>query len=377
MTEDGKTRGFRRIEAMKVIRRTITDEIRFVRKVRRDRQVAVRRWRRLRSLRSGFIERNHNIAKTLMIAGTGRSGSTWLSEVLVETFSCRMIFEPLRRDRVPVSAGLPWGSYADPGRDDPELRQVLERILSGRLRSRWSDRHNAYRFPRRRLVKEIRATNLLPWLSAQFPQMPIVYLLRHPVPTAWSAMELGWDPFLSEFLGQPRLMDGPLAPWREVIARHGADPDLFHRHVLRWCMENVVPISLLSPGSVHVVFYEDLVEDPHGELRRLAAYLRRFGRRTWAFDPNTRPMVDRPSFANFRKTPMMSPDERLRSWVGTVPQPSVERAVALLGEFGLDRVYATPVRPLVEPDDVLLGAVAGPQVELPGSSRGTESSNSM
>ncbi len=361
---------------MNVVRRTITHEIRFVHKVLHDRHVAVRRWRRLTSLRAGFIERNHNIAKTLMIAGTGRSGSTWVSEVMVETFSCRMIFEPLRRDRVPESADLPWGSYADPDRDDPELRQVLEHILSGRLRSRWADRHNAYRFPRRRLVKEIRATNLLPWLSVQFPEMPIVYLLRHPVPTAWSATELGWDPFLSEFLGQARLMDGPLAPWREVITRHGDDPDLFHRHVLRWCMENVVPISLLSPGSVHVVFYEDLVEDPHTELRRLAAYLRRFGRRRWAFDPNMRPRVDRPSVANFRKTPMLSPDERLRSWVGTVSEPSVERAVALLEEFGLDRIYATSVRPLVGPDEVLRSRPGSPHVGAPGVSRGSEPSNS-
>jgi hypothetical protein len=331
------------------------------------------------STRTSFIERNHDPAKTLLLISSGRSGSTWLSEVLVETFRCRLIFEPLRRDRAPLVANIAWGRYADPETVDPELDPVLRRILSGRIRHRWPDHFNAYRFPGRRLVKEIRATNLLPYVRARFPQVPVIYLLRHPVATAWSSAELGWDPFLSEFLGQDRLMDGPLAPYRSIIARHAEDPDLFHRHVLRWCMENVVPISQLAPGSVHVVFYENLVEDPHGELRRLADYLGPFGHGTWDFDP-TVPTVDRPSQANYRNTPVMGASERLESWLDVVPRPSVERAVALLEEFGLDRVYGASVRPYLAAENVLQGGrtknPGAAQAEVSRESGGSESSNS-
>jgi hypothetical protein len=323
-----------------------------------------------------FVERNHDIDNTLLLMGSGRSGSTWLSEVLVEAFSCRLIFEPLRRDRVRLSRGVAWGSYADPGDDDPELRRVMGRILTGRIRNPLVDSLNTHRFPRRRLVKEIRATNLLPWIHAQFPEVPVIYLLRHPVAASWSATQLEWKPFFGEFLGQDRLMEGPLAPFADVITRHRADADLFHRHVLRWCMENSVPIGQLAPGSVHVVFYEDLVEDPYGELRRLAEYLRRFGRGRWNFDPTTRLTVDRPSRANYRQTPVMSASQRLESWVGVVPPPSVERAVALLREFGLDRIYGTSLRPCVAADGVLQGGTGLPQAEAPASPAGGESSNS-
>jgi hypothetical protein len=341
------------------------------------------RVRRILSTRTTFVERNHDTAKTLLLVGSGRSGSTWLSEVLVQTFSCRLIFEPLRRDRVPLAAGIWWGRYADPDDVDPELQNVLERILTGRIRSRWPDHFNEYRFPKRRLVKEIRATNLLPYIRHRFPEVPVIYLLRHPVATAWSATELEWEPLLSEFLRQDRLMNGPLAPFAAVIARHGDDPDLFHRHVLRWCMENLVPISLLAPGSVHVVLYENLVEDPYGELRRLADYLGTFGKNTWAFDPLA-PTVDRPSQANYRNTPVMPASERLESWLDDVPRPSVERAVALLEEFGLDRVYGASVRPYVTADNVLRGAPknarspASPVVQVEGGRRsgGAASSNS-
>jgi hypothetical protein len=70
--------------------------------------------------------------------------------------------------------------------------------------------------------------------------------------------------------------------------------------------------------------------------------------------------VDRLSRANYRKTPMMPANERLQSWVGTVPDPSVDWAVALLEEFGLDRIYAGAVRPRLAPDEVLVGDVAAP-----------------
>jgi hypothetical protein len=362
---------------MNVVRRSLIREARFVRTAVRHPGVVKPRAQRLLSARSSYLERNHDPANTLLLVGSGRSGSTWLSEVLVETFACRLIFEPLRRDRVPLAANVAWGSYVDPRHPDPEIQRVLDRILAGRIRSRWADHFNVYRFPRRRLVKEIRATNLLPFVRTRFPQIPIIYLLRHPVATAWSATELGWASFLSEFLRQDSLMDGPLAPYREVIDRHGDDPDPFHGHVLRWCLENAVPIGLLPPGSVHVVLYENLVEDPHGELRRLAAYLGTFGEHTWDFDPS-RPTVDRPSAANYRQTPVMTAGERLQSWVGVVPRPSVERAVALLEEFGLDRVYGASVRPYVDADSVLLGSEGpGPaQVETAGGPDGTQSSKS-
>jgi hypothetical protein len=342
------------------VRSRLKNEARFVRQAVKHPRTALWRWRRVTSARTTFLERNHDTAKTMVLVGTGRSGSTWLSEVLVEAFSCRLIFEPLRRDRVPLSKAVPWGCYAAPGDADPELERVWGSILAGRIRSVWTDHFNEYRFPGRRLVKEIRATNTLPWLVSRFPEVPAIYLLRHPVAAAWSATELDWDPFLGEFLRQPRLMDGPLAPWRDVIDRHRDDPDLFHRHILRWCMENTVPIRHLAPGSVHVVFYENLVEDPHGELERLAAFLGRFGPRAWRFDPAIGPRVDRLSRANYRKTPMMPANERLQSWVGTVPDPSVDRAVALLEEFGLDRIYAGAVRPRLAPDEVLVGDVAAP-----------------
>lgn len=316
-------------------------------------KVVARRARRVLSPEIAFIERNHDIGNTLLLASSARSGSTWLAEMLAQKYSCRLIFEPFRPDRVRLARDVPEGVYADPAEDDPELYRVVRRILTGRVRHPWADSLNAYRFPQRRLVKEIRLTNLLPWIHARFPEVPVIYLIRHPIPASVSAARLLMNTALDD-----RLMDGPLAPWREIVTVQSADPDLFHRHVLRWCMENLIPISQLPPTSVHVVLYEDLAENPAGELQRLAQYLKGFGARTWASDPAVIPPTDRPSPTNWLNTPVLPARQRLQLWQQTVPPHSIERAVALLREFGLDRLYDGSARALVPAGDVLQGQQA-------------------
>ena len=331
---------------------------RLLRKARGLRRRATRRWRIARSPRAGFLETNHDYHRTLLLVGSARSGSTWLSDVLEETLRCRMVFEPLRRDKVPLAAGVPWGRFSDPADSDPALDLVLHRILTGRVRSRWSDKFNRVRLPRRRLVKEIRATNLLPRILARYPGMPVVYLLRHPVPTAWSAADLHWKPYLGEFLSQTALMDGPLAPYRSVIETHAKSDDPFERHVLRWCLENYVPVHRLAPGSLHVVFYENILENPEVELARLGRYLEGFAEGGWVL-PSQRPEAwDQPSRANYRGTPALDVETRLRAWQEEVTPTAVAVALEIVAAFGLDRLYGAGIRPLLEPDAVLLGPAA-------------------
>ena len=325
-----------------------------VRKARSARRRTLRRWRIFRSPRGTYLDLSPDYRRTLLLVGSARSGSTWLSDVLEESLRARMVFEPLRRDKVALARAGPWGRSAEPAERDDALDAVLRRILTGRVRSHWSDKFNRVRLPRRRLVKEIRATNLLPRIVARYPGMPVVYLLRHPIPAAWSAADLHWKPYLGEFLSQPKLVDGPLAPLRALVDEIAAGDDPFERHVLRWCMENYVPVHGLAPGSVHVVLYENVVEDPEGEIDRLRRYLQRFGDR-WALGSRRPAALDLPSRANYRGTPVLGVEERLGAWRHEVPPAQIGRALAVVGAFGLDRIYGDDVRPLVGPEEVLEG----------------------
>jgi hypothetical protein len=335
------------------VRQWLERERQFLRRAVRHPRLFQARARRTVSTKVAYLDLNHDPGHCLLLVGSGRSGTTWMAEVLTEALHCRLVYEPLRTKSVPWTAPVRRGHYLPPDQSDPAVAAVLDRIIKGQLRNRFTDRYNTERLPRRRVVKEVRATNLLPWLVPRYPRTPVVYLLRHPVPTAWSVVALGWPETLQDILSQPALMEGPLESRRALIEEAAASPDKFHRLVLQWCLENYVPIGQLPPAAVHVVFYENMVDDPWGELERLRLYLRRFGPHPWNVDMASVKNVARPSHSRNRGT---SGSGRLERWVEEVPAAQVEKALALVAGFGLDRVYGRSTRPLIPPDRLLLGA---------------------
>lgn len=288
---------------------------------------ALGRLNRLRAV--CYLDLNHDYRRSILVSGSGRSGSTWLTEILNYRNEYRLIFEPLRRDRSKIAAALPYGLYLEPGHASTDEARALEAILRGRVRDTWSNWHNRRRVASRRIVKEIRATNLMPWISARFPELPIVYLLRHPVAVAQSWTRLGWRDFLGEFVSQELLMHrlSPLRPLIDDVVRAGSP---FERHLLRWCLENVVPLRDLGPGDAHVVFYEHLVSDPEREIRDLFAYLGK------EFEPTVLERVDVPSPLSYPGPPAQKLDD-----------DQLARATEIIAAFGLDRIYGPGPEPLV------------------------------
>src|SRR5208283_4111998 len=98
--------------------------------------------------------------------------------------------------------------------------------------------------------------------------------------------------------------------------------------------------------------------DPEGEIERLRGYLARFTEGGWMPASERPSAVDLPSRANYRETPVMAAEERLRSWCDEVPEESVRRALEVIHIFDLDRIYGADIRPLVGPDAVLVGGRA-------------------
>jgi len=309
-----------------------------------------------------FVEMNHASDRALYVAGSRRGGTTWLSEVLAEAYRCRLIQEPLRSDH--AVRGARWfsfGRYLDPDDPAPDVEAFVRRVLEGRVRAVWSDRENTVRFVRRRLVKDVWQNPLVPWIARHFPDVPIIYILRHPVPSAWSLVKLGWEVYLEPMLAQPTLVDGPLANLAAVVSSHRHDEDPLVPHVLRWCIENYVLTKMLERDRVHVLYFEDLVEHPDVELARVDAYLHRFATGAWKLRRETPQALTRPSFTDYRgSATAMDTDARARlldGWTLSVPPDTVDRALELVKAFGLDLYYGRDVRPLVDATSVLDASV--------------------
>jgi len=303
-----------------------------------------------------YLDLLGNVTRSTVVLASARSGSTLMAELLAGQ-QLRIIFEPLRAHRVRMSGNFRRGKFVEPGTDDPELHRLLHRVLTGRIRNLWVDAHNTVRLPTGRVVKEVRANNLAPWLVTEFPDVPVVYLLRHPLATAVSASDLSQNDHLDDLVGQADFM-ARFGPAKELIDRTMAERRATTAAwVLRWCLENALPIRLLRPGSVHVVFYEDLVVKPKAELDRLAGYLGQKNPARWGGWQAAPAALDRPSRSSWRDGERRpSTDERVSGWREAVDDRELEESLELLGAFGLDRVYGAEPAPLLGPERLLLGA---------------------
>jgi hypothetical protein len=295
-------------------------------------------------------------SRSVLILGSQRSGSTLLGEVLVHHDRQRFMFEPFWSAAVGESRHFARGRYEDPESDNPELDRLLETLLSGTIRNLHVDRFNTSRFPRGRVIKDIFATNLAPYVAAHLPEVPLIFLLRHPVAAAHSAVALGWEDDLETILQQGDLITGQFAAQvpliESVVARERHTIVSF---ALRWCLENYLPLLMLRRASTHVVLFEDLVQSGESELDRLAAFLRRRSPALWSSWRPDPALLLRPSASSRPRDEGWPSQEQLRSgWRDEIAPAQLERSLEILQAFGLDRLFGAGPDPLVGVDEVLI-----------------------
>jgi hypothetical protein len=263
---------------------------------------------------------------SVFLAGSGRSGTTWLSQIINYRRQYRYVFEPFNPREVGPFGHFRTKQYLRPEDGREEFLQPVRLALTGGLRDPWADRFNRRIVARRRLIKDIRANLLLGWMRANFPGMPIILLLRHPCAVVTSRLALGWRDNLSETMEQRELVEDFLLPMEPEIRAARGD---FERHLFLWCIDNYVPLKQLGPEKVHLIFYENLLAGPDVELQSLFASLGE------DFDVRVYARMRRPSPLSRKDAPGPS----LEGWRARVSSHQLERAVEILRLFGLDRLY--------------------------------------
>ena len=263
---------------------------------------------------------------SVFLAGSGRSGTTWVSEVINHKGGYRYVFEPFNPARVRAFGHFRSKQYLRPDDTSEEFLEPARLALTGALKDPWTDRFNKTFVARRRLIKDIRANLLLGWMRANFPGVPIVLLLRHPCAVVASRLALGWKDNLRETMEQEELVEDFLRP---VEAQIRAARDDFERHLFLWSIDNYVPLRQFARGEIHLVFYEKLLAKPEDELQSLFDFLGE------DLDDRVYDRLGRPSPLSRKNAPLPSVD----GWRARVSASQLERACEILALFGLDRVY--------------------------------------
>ena len=309
------------------------------------------RWRVQQSLRAlrqvAVLDLHRDPARGLHLAGWQRSGSTWLARMVTSSASTRMVYEPSN-----IRSGLFTGGephlhplpLANPTDDLGLEGQDIIDALSGRISTTWTNPQVTDRLPRRRVVKDVRTVGAIPWIADRLPRTPVVLLLRHPVAVAHSIIELGWN-------ADAATTTTGAVPERDPLAATAAREAALINEVSRWSHYHAFALRHPSSASIHVILYEELVQDPSGELTRLAAFLRRYPEHwgDWAPDPAK---ITAPSKTSFRRAET-SASAWIDSWSTAYAPATLDAVSAVLEAEGIDRLYGPASRPLLSGDEVL------------------------
>jgi hypothetical protein len=282
--------------------------------------------------------------RTVIVAGTGRSGTTWVEEVINSRNDFRIMFEPFHSKKVELLKNWNFRQYLRSNDRRDQFLMPATRILSGRIRNEWIDKYNQKFFSSKRLIKDIRAQLFLHWIKHNFPEIPIILLLRHPCAVANSKFQLKWDTHLDDFLKQEDLMDDFLNPFRNEMENAG---NPFDRHIFMWCVENYIPLRQFKENEILVIFYENFCINPQQEIETVMRFIGD------TFSPEMLDKVTKPSVQSHKKSAIVSKGNLVNSWRKSISDEQVKRAVEILSLFGLQQIYNQGDLPLVNGPDAL------------------------
>lgn len=276
--------------------------------------------------------------RSILVAGAARSGTTWLAQAIRSQSPCRIMFEPFHPGKIEAYREFDYYQYVRPTEDHQPLLEYCQRLFKGEIRDPWVDTLvDVYR-PEIRLIKAVRASFLLGWIHQRFPQIPILFIVRHPCAVVASRMENGWGTEdFAPCLQQEKLDEDYLGDKREYLAglKHSEE-----QHAALWGLHNMVALAHLAGDRGQVLFYEDLLLRPEEEVPRI------FGAISQSYDDSVFRSLGEPSARSSRKSAVVVGGDPLRHWRNILSPTQIERVLAVVEQLGLSHLYGDSNTPL-------------------------------
>jgi hypothetical protein len=273
-------------------------------------------------------------SNTIFIIGAPRSGTTWISHLINYNSDYRYIFEPFHPHHCIHMHKYPKILFQRQGSENEELYRLFSSVFSGRNKCNWANRYNQKRIVTRRLVKSIHAHFVLSWIHEKFPEIPIIYILRHPLDVVSSKLFIKenthWNFYhsLDDVITRTDIIDYYLHSfWRFVSIPRNR----FEEEILLWCVQNYVALRQLENAKHLLVYYEDVVEKPFDEINRTNIFLYNRSKR-----------IRKRKFENIyhnRFVPSGIPRSQPNASKDQFTIDQLQYAYEMLQRFGLDHYY--------------------------------------
>jgi len=277
---------------------------------------------------------------SVILAGMGRSGTTWAGDIINYDHSYRVLFEPFFPKMTSEAKGFEYIQYLKPNDNNPDLIRQAKRILQGKVKNDWIDRDNHQLRYHHRIIKDIRINLMLGWLKKTADNPAIVLMVRHPLQVTRSWARLGWGKEtagvrsdLDIILSQKSLLND--FPVIGDTLKQIDQQNFLDRTIFQWCIYHTVPSTQLGSDDVYQLHYENLLTNFDHETSALFHYLDR---------PLDSERLNKTraqsSSTNFLERDLSKHTQLLlNSWNSDFSTKQVKRAHYILSAFGLDEVY--------------------------------------
>lgn len=210
----------------------------------------------------------------IFIAGSGRSGTTWLADTLAQIYNYRLIFEPFWHLHLKIDGQDDFFHHRYIQKDDDIYDGVIKDIIKGNYRN-YRTNYNYRPGPfGGRVIKDICSNLFLNRIKQINPSMPIIYIIRSPYAVVNSRNERkkwgrAWGDHAHLFLEQNKLMEEMefrLEPRNEI-----------EDHIITYCYENNLPLReyIKDQSTFLLISYEELFSNKEETLRKIVDYIER------------------------------------------------------------------------------------------------------
>jgi hypothetical protein len=287
-----------------------------------------------------YQDTQRDTQKCIFLAGVARSGTTWLADIIRSQIPCRFIWEPFNPHKVEAFGGFVDFQYRRPDDPAPVLFAYAENVMNGSVRNRWVDRETDRIFFDYRLIKDVRVNLFLKWLKNRFPEIPFIYVMRHPCAVVLSRMEAHWgsDEDIQAFLSQDKLINDYLSDKMSVIKSATSEEE---KHAVVWAIQNLVPLKQFMGQTNNVVFYENLCLQPEVEIPKIFHIIGTEYRET-VFR-----VVKKPSRTVKKTSAVLTGEDKIARWEKTLSSRQVNSILTVVEVFGLNYIYGDSVLPLI------------------------------